>query len=306
MLRLKILLMLCIFITWQCSKIEDIRLNKGNKTMSSIWVDKLERTYLLYLPVAYDELTNIPLVIFMHGGGGSALQADSAYQFTAKANKEQFAIVYPEGVRSEGILGARTWNGGSCCAYAALNNINDVLFISTLIDTLIKKHPHLDSTRVYATGMSNGAIMSYRLACEIPHKIAAIAPVAGTLSYMRCNPSGTVPILHIHSILDESVPLNGGTGIFGFYFPPVQDGLDKWIRFNACNPTAAINYDKNNLIYTLYNQCEKSTIEYYITKDGGHSWPGGIKSRGGGDEVSTAINATDLIWEFFKHYKLLK
>jgi polyhydroxybutyrate depolymerase len=271
----------------------------------SLVVDGRNRTYLLNLPPNYDQSTGFSLVLALHGGGGKASQMEADYLLTEKANSAKFAIVYPEGVQSDGILGARTWNAGTCCDYAVEKNIDDVKFISLLIDELLKKYPKINAKKVYATGMSNGAMMSYRLACELSNKIAAIAPVAGTLlTAQPCKPSRPVPILGIHSKLDEKVPINGGTGIFGYYFPPVQNGLNTWIANNGCNTTTKTVANFTNYSVTKWTSCNNSSIEFYITNDGGHSWPGGVKNRAVADEPSTAINANDLIWEFFQKYQL--
>ena len=96
---------------------------------------------------------------------------------TEKANAENFAIVYPDGIQSDGILRARTWNAGTCCDYATEKNIDDVHFISEMIDEIVKTYK-VNPKKVYATGMSNGAMLSYRLACEILNKITSIAAVS--------------------------------------------------------------------------------------------------------------------------------
>lgn len=276
------------------------------RTEGNMTVDGRNRYYLLNLPSNYNEASDISLVIALHGGGGKATQMESDYLLTEKANKEKFAIVYPEGVQSEGILGVRTWNAGTCCDYAVEKNIDDVKYISLLIDELLKKYPKLNPKKVYATGMSNGAMLSYRLACELSHKIAAIAPVAGTLATTQpCKPSRAVPILHIHSKLDEKVPYGGGVGIFGFYFPPVEDGLNTWVKNDGCNATTKTVTILNKYTLIKWTNCNNSsTIEFYFTHDGGHSWPGGLHSRAAADEPSTAINANDLIWAFFQKYQL--
>jgi len=268
-------------------------------------VDGLSRTYLLNLPPNYDESSGFSLVLALHGGGGKASQMEADYLLTEKANSAKFVIVYPEGVQSDGVLGARTWNAGTCCDYAVEKNIDDVKFISLLIDELLKKYPKINAKKVYVTGMSNGAMMAYRLACELSNKIAAIAPVAGTLLTIQpCKPSRPVPILGIHSKLDEKVPMNGGTGIFGYYFPPVQNGLNTWIANNGCSSTTKTVTNFTNYSVTKWASCNNSSIEFYVTNDGGHSWPGGVKSRAAADDPSTAINANDLIWAFFQKYQL--
>jgi len=271
----------------------------------SMTVDNRTRTYLLNLPPNYDESTGFSLILALHGGGGKASQMESDYLLTEKANSAKFVIVYPEGVQSEGILGARTWNAGTCCDYAVEKNIDDVKYISLLIDDLLKKYPKINPKKVYATGMSNGAMMSYRLACELSNKIAAIAPVAGTLlTTQPCKPSRPVPILGIHSKLDEKVPMGGGIGIFGYYFPPVQNGLNTWVANNGCSTTTKTVTNFTNYSVTKWASCNNSSIEFYVTNDGGHSWPGGVKNRVAADEPSTAINANDVIWAFFQKYQL--
>jgi len=275
------------------------------RTESTLTVDGRLRYYLINLPPNYDQASDIPLVIALHGGGGKGTQMESDYLLTEKANAAQFAIVYPDGVQSDGILGARTWNAGTCCDYAVEQNIDDVKFISVLLDELLKKYPKLNPKKVYATGMSNGAMMCYRLACELSNRIAAIAPVAGTLATTKpCLPTRAVPILHIHSKLDMKVPYEGGTGIFGYYFPPVADGLATWVKNNGCNNTTKTVTNLPNYTLTQWKNCNSSSIEFYFTNDGGHSWPGGVKSRAAADDPSTAINANDVIWEFFKRYQL--
>ena len=129
----------------------------------SIYFDGMYRTYQLHLPSDYDGSQNTSLIIAMHGGFGSGTQLEIQSQLSVKADEENFIVVYPEGVES--LLNIRTWNAGGCCGYAMNNNIDDVGFINALMDTLISNYS-IDTLRIYATGMSNGAFMSYRLACE--------------------------------------------------------------------------------------------------------------------------------------------
>ncbi|MFN8355198.1 MAG: PHB depolymerase family esterase [Spirosomataceae bacterium] len=275
------------------------------RVQGSLVVDGRSRTYLLNLPPNYDQSSGVSLVIALHGGGGKATQMENDYLLTDKANNAQFAIVYPEGVQSDGILGARTWNAGTCCDYAVEKNIDDVKFISLLIDELLAKYPKLSPKKVYATGMSNGAMMCYRLACELSSKIAAVAPVAGTMATTQpCRPSRAVPILHLHSKLDAKVPYGGGIGIFGYYFPPVERGINTWIELNGCSAASKTITSTTTYTRTKWMVCNNSTIDLYLTNDGGHSWPGGVRSREAADEPSTAINANDLIWAFFQQYQL--
>lgn len=269
-------------------------------------VDGRTRTYLLNLPPHYYEQTeNVPLVIGLHGTGGKATQFERDYKFTEKANSAGFMVVYPEGVRSNGVLGVRTWNAGTCCDYAKDNNVDDVEFIRELIDYIIANF-NIDPKRVYVTGMSNGGMMAYRLACELPDKIAAIAAVSSTMVVAKpCDPSRAVPILHIHSIRDTKVPYNGGVGLRGYYFPPVDSVLDVWSSKDSCEMTGQVVVNNSDYRFTKWSACANDvTIEAYLTQDGGHAWPGGLQSGNWGDVPSIAVNANDLIWGFFQRFQL--
>jgi len=263
-------------------------------------VDGYNRTYLLNLPPGYYEDTaRYALVIGLHGTGGSAAQFDNDYGFTDLAKEAHFAIVYPEGVHSDGILGIRTWNAGTCCDYAMEHDIDDVKFISNLIDELLASYA-IDPQRVYVTGMSNGAMLTYRLVCELSDKIAAATVVSGTLMTDRpCHPSRPVPLLHIHSELDTKVPPQGGTGLAGYYFHPVDSALQVVSsEYRCAAPQAPV--DNGRYIYKTWTTCENEVVmQYYLTHDGGHAWPGGKPASMWADTPSTAINATRLAWDFF-------
>ncbi len=301
---LKLSFILSISLTLFCCQFRDkIGTLPIFRFEKSLTVDGLSRTYIINLPPNYYENSNLPLVLAFHGGGGSAAQCESAYDLTQKANSENFVIVYPDGVQSDGLLKARTWNAGTCCDYAFEKNIDDVHFISVLIDDLLKNYK-INPKKVYATGMSNGAILSYRLACEIPNKITAIAAVSGPMSLKQeCISAKPIPILHFHSVLDKNVPVNGGTGIGGNTFPAVTTGLTTWSKLNECKTLAKVIQDDSKYKLTQWLDCKNNAvITYYLTKDGGHSWPGSIRSRVGADEPSTVIKANDLIFDFFKQF----
>jgi len=301
--RTRLLLCVLIFSLNSCNDSTTTNNPKPYHINSQITVDHLSRTYTLALPPQYYETdTTFALVIGLHGTGGSAAQFERDYGLTAKANREGFIAVYPEGVRSDGPLGIRTWNAGECCDYAMQHSIDDVKFISTLIDELIAKYK-INPRRIYATGMSNGAMMVYRLACDIPHKLAAIAPVSGTLMANTCNPSRAIPIIHIHSALDTKVPAAGGIGLAGYYFHPVDSALNVFATINSC--TSPQQTSKGTCQQTSWTTCQTPTsLQYYLTTDGGHAWPGGQPASPRADKPSTALIANDLIWEFFKKYSL--
>lgn len=276
----------------------------GSTQLDSLIHESISRTYLIHLPEGIDDSEKIPLLIAMHGGFGSALNLQNQSQLSTKADEENFIVVYPEGVQG-GILNIRTWNAGWCCGFASDSEVDDVGFIDLLLDKLISQYP-IDSTRVYATGMSNGGFMSYRLACELSDRIAAIAPVAASMAMVECNPERPMPVIDFHSYLDTSVPHEGGigTGVSGHYNPPKDSILNVWGNLNLCNNTQDTIALSSESTHIVWSNCECNyRVEQYITEDGGHSWPGG-NSTITGDPVSEYINANDLMWDFFQNYSL--
>jgi len=163
----------------------------------------------------------------------------------------------------------------------------------------------IDPTRVYITGMSNGGFMCYRLACEIPNKIGGIAPVAATMTADQCNPVGTVPIIHFHSYLDFGVPYNGGVGDGPSknYKAPLDSVFGVWNILNGCSTSNKLVYNGTDFDRYTWTNCSNNVeMELYLTHDGGHQWPMGVKPTRRADEPSDAINANLLMWEFFMSY----
>jgi len=275
---------------------------------STMVVDGRTRSYVVVLPPKYYESSDyFSLVIALHGGGGSGTQFETSTGLTVKANAAKFVVVYPDGVPNTSLLKARTWNAGGCCDYAVDNNINDVKFISELIDKLVATY-NINPKKVYATGHSNGGMLSYRLACELSNKIAAIAPNASTMVITQpCAASRPVSVLHMHSILDNNVPYKGGvgSGFSNHYNPPIDSVLKGWQLKNQCAQPARVITDNSNYTFTKWYDCLNNVnIYYYLMKDGGHSWPGGLPGSLVGDTPSTVINANDLLWEFFQQHQL--
>lgn len=273
----------------------------------SMTVDGRTRTYWLNLPPGYDAGKDYSLVVALHGGGGSGEQFEESSRLSVKADKEKFIVVYPDGVQSDGLLRARTWNAGTCCDFAVEQNINDVKYISELIDKLMASYK-INPQKVYATGHSNGGMMSYRLACELSNKITAIAPNGCSMALKTpCTATRAVPILHMHSVRDENVPYKGGfgSGVSNTYFPPVDSVLNVWSTINGCAVKKQTNAVTAQYTQWTWSNCTgNSSIQWYLTLDGGHAWPGGLPGRTGADQPATSISANDLLWSFFQQYQL--
>jgi polyhydroxybutyrate depolymerase len=265
----------------------------------------IERSYLIRLPSGLAQGRGlVPLVVVLHGGGGNADNAERMTGFTEKAEKEGFIVVYPEGTgRFKGKL--LTWNAGHCCGYAMKNRVQDVGFINALLDKLMKDYP-VDPKRIYATGMSNGGMMTHRLGIELSNRFAAIAPVVATLFGDEAKPQYPVSALMINGMLDKHVPNQGGPP--GGRFPNAWDGTPAkpaleqaafWANADGCANTAE-QEDRGAFILSQYPCPAGRVVAIYLVKDNGHAWPGGQQGSRRGDTPSSALNATDVIWAFFK------
>lgn len=199
------------------------------------------RQYMVHIPRNYNPQVAAALVLSLHGGGGNMqYQAnDSYYHLISKSDQEGFIAVFPNGYSRLRSGKFATWNAGICCGKARDKNTDDVGWIKTVVAD-IKNKVNVDPKRIYANGMSNGGMMSYRLACELADTFTAIAAVAGTDGTQQCTPSKPVSILHIHALDDDHVLFNGGSGIQSKThadFISVPNTISKWVKLNGCGPT---------------------------------------------------------------------
>jgi polyhydroxybutyrate depolymerase len=268
----------------------------------------LDRSYLLHLPNPLPA-TAPPVVVVLHGGGGNAANIARMSGFDAEADQHGFIVVYPNGSDESrpfmNLFGKSflTWNAGGCCGYARDHNMDDVGFIRAVVTAVIKDNA-ADPKRIYATGISNGGMMAYRLACEASDVFAAVAPVSAIQDVQGCKPAHAVSVFHIHGEKDENVPIGGGVGKKALDKegkqgrPPVQDSIDFWVKRDGCSVT--VRSQEPGVDMVNYGGCEEGTeVQYFKIQDGGHSWPGGKRISVLSDSPSKALDATDTIWYFF-------
>lgn len=277
----------------------------------------LTRTYRLHLPTGADQTGVRPLVIALHGGGGSGERMEHLTQggFNTLADKEGFVVVYPDGLEKH-------WNDGRENARyrAHRENLDDVGFISALIDQLVQRR-NIDPERVYVTGISNGALMAHRLACELAGKIAAIAPVAGNMPAnpaSRCAPAGPVSVLMINGTADPMVPWEGGDVRFGWLklgkVRSVAQTVKFWVAHNRCSASPVITrephhdpQDATRVRKEVYGGGQAGTeVILYTIEGGGHTWPRGrrfMPERIVGP-TNKDLEANEVIWNFFKKHSL--
>ena len=267
-----------------------------------------DRAYIVHVPPGAGAKP-LPVVVNLHGGGGNAENQQRYSGMDRVADREHFIVVYPEGTgRLRRML---VWNAGTCCG---ASGADDVGFIRAVIDDVAKRIP-IDRKRIFATGMSNGAMMSYRLAAEAPDLVSAIAPVAGSMVLVRFHPTKPVSIMHIHSVDDPRALYDGGLGPpfpmtnSRVLHPPVEQQLAKWIAYDGCRATPTVAKrlagDGNTATKLVYGPCT-SGAEVILWKltGSGHVWPGSSKhfERLLG-KPTNLFDASEEIWAFFSRTK---
>lgn len=226
----------------------------------------------------------------LHGGFENGSQAEKSYGWDALAASKGFVVGYPDGI-------GRAWNvGAGCCGKPGRGATDDVAFIQA-VATDVSSTLNIDPARIYATGIFNGAVLSYRLACDT-NLFAAIAPVAGTI-LSECDSPAPISVLEIHGMADTSVRMDGsaGAGVAAIDGLPEQDVAKFWRAVNNCEPSAATTV---GLVTTSTATCPAGPTVTLITIAGtGHQWPGSNAAREGAVPPSTALDATSTIWAFF-------
>ncbi len=271
-----------------------------NRSDGKIMTTAGARKYLLHVPENYDPDVPTALVISIHGfAEWPAHQMDLSH-WNDLAEEQNFIVVYPRGTGFP--LRWRTDGLGE--------SILDVQFISALIDQLEKEY-NIDPSRIFANGLSNGAGMSFQLACKLSDQIAAFGGVAGAyaLSWENCLPERPVPAIIFHGTADPIVPFEGGPSeSFEVPFPNISDWVQQMAERNGCDRVPEDIPTQAGISGFRYTDCtQNAEVIYYIIAGGGHSWPGGdplpewiVGSTSG------AINATNTMWNFFKNHPLVK
>ncbi|MCW5602995.1 MAG: hypothetical protein KIT18_00380 [Burkholderiales bacterium] len=277
----------------------------------------MPRNYLMRIPPRAAAGKPLPIVFNFHGGGGNAENQKWYSKMDEAADRDGYIAVYPNGT---GGIGGRflTWNAGNCCGPAAAARIDDVGFARAVLDDVARRTP-VDRSRIYATGLSNGSMMAYRLAAEAPERIAAVAGVAGAMTLPRFAPRLPVPVMHIHSIDDRRALFDGGLGpAFPMtdtrvFHASVDDMLNRWLHHNACpdrreigEPVHGRGPDADHVAKRFtWRDCRGGTeVVLWKLEGPGHVWPGGQR-----DFLplllgisSAVIDANAEMWAFFRRH----
>ncbi len=258
----------------------------------SITVGGMQRSYILHIPAGYHGSARLPLVFVLHGMGGTGESIAQKTGMSAKADQENFIVVYPNGVGHPIV-----WNVG--LSDISNNGADDVGFIRAVMDKL-EHDLRIDRNRIYCCGFSSGAIMSYLLGAQLSHRLAAIGIASGTVGNtasgpvrMIPDPSEPVPVIAFHGQQDHTIYYNGG-GKFANL--PVADSIAFWVKADGCaSPPQKTTRQQGNLTIDDYDSCrDGSEVVLYTFVNGTHEWP----TLQNNDQLS----ATDSIWKFFvKH-----
>jgi polyhydroxybutyrate depolymerase len=302
----------------------------------NITVGGTERSFAVHVPPSLAGGKDLPVVLVFHGGGGDGPGIRAQTGMDGVADRNGFIAVYPQGTSSLLKEKMRTWNSGGCCGIAGRKNIDDVSFVSEMIDFLVREYK-ADPRRIYATGHSNGSQLSYRLACELSGKIAAIAPNAGQRVLDDCKPDRPVPLLHIHGTADPCAKFEGGKECGGCYskaFGLELGSSDRWpcravravVRehalMNGCADKTDITFTKGAMTCEAFSGCPKEApVKLCAIAGAGHVWPGknegalpmcarnpdGALCRRYREAVGPRfeeVDAGELMWAFFKDLRL--
>jgi len=305
------LLFIVLFLTTSVPA-KDVQLTAQSKT-GSIAFGGLTRTYAAYVPPSLTSSSKPALVLILHGGlgTGAGMQKLTLHRFNELADRDGFIALYPDGI-------GKSWNDGRMIDgdRAHKEQLDDVGFLSALIEQFEKQYG-VDQHRVYVTGISNGAMMAFRLACDLSEKIAAAAPVAGSLPKVlagTCRSKEPVSILAINGDEDPLVPFKGGqVHFFGRKrgeIIPVTEAAAFWGKRDGCGPIPRDETlpDRDPKDHTSVEKFsfppspQGHEVVLYVIHGGGHTWPMGWKYAGEWlvGRVSRELDACDLIWDFFK------
>lgn len=266
------------------------------------------RSYILFQPDRPAAGAALPLVIALHGGGGTAAQLRRFSRFDAVAAREGFAVVYPNGM-------ARRWNDGRIFDGRGETAADDVGFIRVVVAD-VARQVRIDPRRIFAAGISNGGFMSFRLACEAADLVAAIAAVTATMPAdlgPSCRPSAPVSVLVVNGTADPLVPYQGGQvrTVFGTRGAiwSTDRTLSFWAGRAGCGATPSVRVlpdrypsDSSRAVAVRWTGCAGVGVQLLRIEGGGHTWPGGaqyLPQRWIGP-TNRDIEATDAIWRFFE------
>jgi len=247
------------------------------------------RHYLLHVPADYDARTPTPLIFNFHGYGSNSREEESLTGMSTKADQAGFIVVYPDGLY-------KGWSDGP-----GPDGLRDLEFVRDMIGSLEGQYS-IDPKRIFATGISNGGGMTNRVGCSMADLFAAIAPDSGAYNFWQdCSPARPMPVLAFHGLDDQLVPYTGGPP--DALEPPIEAWAAAWANRDGCGSSPAMTTPIDTVTVRTWSGCQgNAEVILYTLANHGHSWPGSPTMPAA--ITSQAVNATDVMWEFFRAHPM--
>jgi polyhydroxybutyrate depolymerase len=276
--------------------------------LRALMIGGQKRSYLLHIPARHDPNKPAPVVLALHGAAMNGPMMAVFCGLNVTSDEAGFIAVYPSGTGTGPFL---VWNAGGFRGKLAEGRVDDVAFIGRVIDE-VAKSVKVDTNRVYVCGMSNGAMMCYRLAAELSDRIAAIAPVAGTIAISESKPKRPVPVLHFHGTDDSFVPFARSEGEIPSFMrlKGAEESVLTWVALNGCLAEPRLEVlskegDELKVTRKTYSGGRNGSEAVLVTiEGGGHTWPGMKPMVSFIGKSATKVSANALIWDFFSRHPM--
>jgi polyhydroxybutyrate depolymerase len=285
------------------------------KQLMSERAGPFRRSYWLHIPRDYDEGEALPLLVVLHGAFSSAAKLKKQSGFDRLADEHNFLAAYPNGMGLFGLF--RHWNSGHCCGKARKKGMDDVAFLSRVVEEIAGRL-NVDRTRIYVVGHSNGGTMAHRFTSERAALVAGFAAVSGTIGGKPAEdqplwtirpPAVPVPALLIHGRVDQNVPYGGGHGPGSHGSIETISAAESarfWFEHDGCDPEPDIEYLLDQHVERRsWHGCSEDTEVILDTLEGwGHDWPGGpfLKELPVDDPLRD-YHAAERIWDFLQRHR---
>lgn len=279
------------------------QIKNNSSSRKTIMINNVARSYYIFLPPNYNPQKSYPLLFVFHGGLRNAQSVLKTTRFRDYQDKYDFILIAPNGSGRFNKETFLTWNAGHCAGYAFSCKVNDPDFINSIIEQTANSY-NIDRKRIYLTGMSNGAMLCYKITNVLSDKIAGIAPVSGAMNYKNLTHKKPIPVIIFHGTDDKRVLYNGGIPLHFLeektrVDEPISYAVNFWVKNNKCD-AKPITTKKGNIVIDKYTNCENNAnVILYTIMGGEHSWPGGRKDWLMGDKPSMEINASKIILDGF-------
>jgi polyhydroxybutyrate depolymerase len=272
-------------------------------------VGALTRTFLVHVPPKKRLNSSSlpipwPLVIVLHGSAGDGATIEQQSGMDSVADASRFLVAYPNGSGGSFGLYPSDWNAGNCCGAAYRDNIDDLGFITALIQE-VSAHVPVDARRIYVAGFSAGGRMAYHVACQLAPTIAAIGVISGSLVDNGCMPAITVPLFAVHGTGDPEVPYDldapAPTGTVPALADSLPPSVQYWTALNGCT-SGSDSTTSADVVRTIFSPCTAADVAFYTIEGGTHGWPGGPVDPGSQPPMNE-LKASVVMWQFFIRHR---